>query len=330
MGWALITPKCATPVEVKGMWWGVLQKGQCLGGNIQYYGDYKNTRYSVPGIDHKYYYEYDVKSSKYYQVPIYAFPFIFGTISNVILLIIIICNKDMRTVPNMYILNLAICDIVHFTVLFSEACANRISDRWLDGDFICTSLPFCRRMSVVLSAYSIAVFSFQRCRVTVSPFQVRASSQAKWRVTVAPICGVWIVAALFSVPSALSKYQCEGFRNIRRYYPLGVIFELLVSCVLPLCGYFLLRHDRPPSSGKLSFYIWGDAKSTTEHTQKCCKNCGGTDCCFADQLRALSRFLDIFHLQQKRKSGTQCYRFSWIFELQITVHVSNFNRFPFN
>jgi len=136
---------------------GVLEKGQCLGGNIQYCGDYKNTRYSVPDIDHKYYYEYDVKSSKYYQVPIYAFPFIFGTISNVILLIIIICNKDMRTVPNMYILNLAICDIVHFTVLFSEACANRISDRWLDGDFICTSLPFCRRMSVVLSAYSFSV-----------------------------------------------------------------------------------------------------------------------------------------------------------------------------
>jgi len=58
----------------------------------------------------------------------YAVPFIFGTTGNVILLITIICYKDMRTVPNMYILNLAISDTIYLTVLFSEACANRISD----------------------------------------------------------------------------------------------------------------------------------------------------------------------------------------------------------
>jgi len=49
---------------------------------------------------------------KQYQVTVYAFPFIFGTTGNVILLIIIICNKDMRTVQIMYILNLAIRDII--------------------------------------------------------------------------------------------------------------------------------------------------------------------------------------------------------------------------
>jgi hypothetical protein len=52
----------------------------------------------------------------------------------------------------------------------------------------------------------------------------------------ATLCGVWIVAGLFAVPSALSKYLCEGLflsRHIE-YYHLVVIFELLVSCVLPL------------------------------------------------------------------------------------------------
>jgi hypothetical protein len=48
---------------------------------------------------------------------------------------------------------------------------------------------------------------------------------------------VWIVAALFAVPSALSKYVCEGLliSNRKMYYQRVVIFELLVSCVLPLC-----------------------------------------------------------------------------------------------
>jgi len=229
--------ECDTPSEVELMWWGVLEKGQCLEGNIQYYGDYNSTTYIDDDIDQKFYYKYDVNFFKQYQVPLYAFPFIFGTITNVILLIIIICNKDMRTVPNMYLLNLVISDIIFLTVHFSESCANTISDNWLSGNVLCTFLPFCRRLSVGISAYSRAVFSLQMYRVTVDPFQVRLSSPPTWRVTVATICGVWIVAALFAVPSALTKYQCEALPVSRRitYYQHVVIFELFVSCVIPLC-----------------------------------------------------------------------------------------------
>jgi len=306
--------ECDTPSEVKGMWWEVLEKGHCLLGNIQYYGDYKSTTYSYNDIDDTYTrtetdkynntemetytrtetdtyndtetdrykytqtdtyeyndtetdrykytqtdtYEYnDTETDKYnntenknphtyipmfellskYQVQLFVVPFIFGTTGNVILLIIIICNKDMRTVPNMYIINLAISDIIYLTVLFSEACENKMLDTWLDGGFICTFLPFCRRLSVVLSAYSVAVLSVQRYRVTVNPFHARVSSQRTWRATVVTICGVWIVAALFAVPSALSKYLCREviFFGRKTYYQRVVIFELLVSCVLPLC-----------------------------------------------------------------------------------------------
>ena len=235
VGW-LKVPQCDTPSEVKGKLWSVLEKGQCLKGNIQYYGDYKNTRYSYTDFDKVVRYRYDVDFLRQYQKPLYAFPFIFGTIANVLLLTIIICNKDMQTVPNMYILNLAISDIILLTVLFCEACANRDSDSWLHGDFMCAFLPFTLRLSVGLSAYSVAALSFQRYRVTVNPFHV-VSSHTTWRVTVATICGVWIVAALFAVPSALSKFVCEGLSFLRSisYYKHVVIFELFVSCVLPLC-----------------------------------------------------------------------------------------------
>jgi len=244
--WMLV-PKCDTPSGVKGMGWRVLEKGQCLDGNIQYFGDYKNTSYSEYDIEDQ---EYEYKEEygnddddddddvylKQYQVLVYAAPFIFGTTSNVILLIIIICNKDMRTVPNMYILNLAISDIIYLTVLFSEACANRITDTWANHEFLCIFLPFCRRMSVGLSAYSVALYSFQRYRVTVRPFQVHVSSQPKWRGIVATFCGVWTVAALFAIPSNLSRNPCESqFKEGHKtYYQHVVIFELLVSCLLPL------------------------------------------------------------------------------------------------
>ena len=58
---------------------------------------------------------------KSYDLPVYALLFIFGTTGNVIFIIIITCSKDMRTVPNMYILNLAITDNIYLRVLFSNA-----------------------------------------------------------------------------------------------------------------------------------------------------------------------------------------------------------------
>jgi len=109
-GYNGIGPKCDTPKEMKGIWWGLLEKGQCLQDNIHYYGDYNNTRYSYTQIGDT---DTDTMTElntemlmwikvalffHHYKLPISAFLFIFGTTSNVILIIIIItCNKDTRT-----------------------------------------------------------------------------------------------------------------------------------------------------------------------------------------------------------------------------------------
>jgi hypothetical protein len=137
----------------------------------------------------------------------------------------------------MYIINLAISDIIIIAVLFFEACANIKSFTWPYSGIPCRIIPFCRRLSVGLSAYSVAVLSIQRYRATVNPFNARVSSPPTWRGTVATICGVWIVATLLAIPSIISNDLCEklSFLKSTTYYHRVVIFELLSSCVLPLC-----------------------------------------------------------------------------------------------
>jgi hypothetical protein len=91
----------------------------------------------------------------------------------------------------------------------------------------------------------------------VNPLQARVSSPPTWRVTVATICGVWIVAALFALPTAVSKYLCENFVSKRMaYYKQVVIFELLEFCLLPLCviafSYIMTAHHLVGSSRSMS------------------------------------------------------------------------------
>jgi hypothetical protein len=244
-----MVPICDTPSEVKGIWWGVLGIGQCLESNIQYYGDYKSISHSytpIEDMDTETKTDTDIENDQRSFIssfldqnvlPLSLFILIFGTLGNVILIIIITCNKDMRTVPNMYILNLAVSDVIYLMVFFFDALRYGRHVTWLDGEFGCAFFAFCCRMSVGLTAYSVAVLSIQRYRVTVNPLQVHVSSQPTWRGTGAIICGVWIVAALFSIPAARSKISCSFSKMLwlTNYYNHDSLFRLLVSCVIPLC-----------------------------------------------------------------------------------------------
>ena len=72
---------------------------------------------------------------------------------------------------------------------------------------------------------------------------------------------MWIVAALFAVPSALSKYVLLELKSLisgrLTYYQLLVIFWILsVLCTSSLCDCVLLHYDSLPSSKKRWSYVW--------------------------------------------------------------------------
>jgi hypothetical protein len=71
----------------------------------------------------------------------------------------------------------------------------------------------------------------------VNPLHAHASSQPTWRGTGAIICGLWIVSALFAIPAARSAMLCRYsvLLWLRGYYRRLALFQLLVSCVFPLC-----------------------------------------------------------------------------------------------
>jgi len=238
-------PECDTPRQVKGIWWGVLEKGQCLQGQMRYYGDYKNTRYRYTPIkDMDMHTKADTDTGKKqgenipsflkpYELPVSAILFIFGTTANVILIIIIISNKDMRTVPNMYLLSLATSDIIYLTAIFSIVWLDNVT--WLRSDTVCTLLTFFNRMSVGLTVNFVTVLSIRVYKLTVNPFHVRVSSQPVWLSTVATIFVVWIVAAFFAIPAARSQYMCVNsiLLWLINYYLYVLAFQILVSFVLP-------------------------------------------------------------------------------------------------
>jgi len=96
---------------------------------------------------------------KPYELPASAILFIFGTTGNAILIIVITSYKDTRAVPNMYLLSLAISDIIYLTVIFSIDWLDNVT--LLRSDIVCTFLPFCNRMSIGLTVNFVIVLSIR-------------------------------------------------------------------------------------------------------------------------------------------------------------------------
>ena len=223
---------CCTPNQ--DIVWSVLDEIKCVQDNMCNNGEYKEELYKHPDEEiHTWHKDLILIIS----VTLIVSLLIFGTNANVILMIIITCNKDMRTVPNMYILNLAISDIILLTSVIIHLIFSLLVPFGTIFEHFCTFSRYWRQFACGLPSYAVAVLSIQRYNMIVNPFYDRVSSQPAWCVIMSTICGVWIVVALFSIPRAFASSYCKVplklIRNIP-YLKRSFTFEILTFCVLPL------------------------------------------------------------------------------------------------
>jgi hypothetical protein len=225
-------PHCVIPNKGNTLPLVVLEVRRCLQDIFEIFADYEDKNYK-PAEDETW---FTYETFKYYkeqiQLPVYAIPFIFGITSNTIILIIIIFNKDTRTLPNMYIFNLAIGDVIILSFLFFITLADYASITLLYRDIFFVFFTYFYSFSVDLKAYSVTLLNILRYRITANPSRVSFFSQMTWCVAGAKLWKVWFVAALFALTTNLGLVFNMEYDTLFDKY--GGLFEQLLSCVLPV------------------------------------------------------------------------------------------------
>ncbi|XP_078346874.1 uncharacterized protein LOC144632146 [Oculina patagonica] len=84
---------------------------------------------------------------------------LFGNLS---LYIIVYKNKDLRTITNLYILNLAAADIMVSVLSIPFTMVTVITGRWLFGDTACAALGFFTSLSFIASVMSLGMIAINR------------------------------------------------------------------------------------------------------------------------------------------------------------------------
>lgn len=134
---------------------------------------------------------------------VYGVLFLASIIGNALVCFVVFKRKDMRSVTNLLLFNMALSDFISTVFFVPSALAVEISpNSWPLGDFMCRAPPVIGTVSVSVSIYSMVALAVERYQAVVSPFNFRASRDSHKRAFLLLI-GIWLVSCAIATPQAL-------------------------------------------------------------------------------------------------------------------------------
>ncbi|XP_067409974.1 neuropeptides B/W receptor type 1 [Emydura macquarii macquarii] len=198
----------------------------------------------------------------YLAVPIiYSLICAVGLTGNTAVIYVILRAPKMKTVTNIFILNLAIADEL-FTLVLPINVADHLLLQWPFGEFMCKLIISIDQYNTFSSIYFLTVMSIDRYLVVVATVQARKMSYRTYRAAKVASLGVWAFVSIIILPFTVfaklhqeqGRSQCvfvfpapESFWwKVSRLYTLTLGFAIPVStiCILYIAMLVKLRHMR--------------------------------------------------------------------------------------
>ncbi|XP_057276579.1 neuropeptide FF receptor 2 [Pezoporus wallicus] len=145
----------------------------------------------------------------------YLLIFLLCMVGNGVVCFIVLKSKRMRTVTNIFILNLAVSDLLVGIFCMPTTLLDNIIAGWPFGNLICKMSGMIQGVSVSASVFTLVAIAVDRFRRIVDPFKQKLSSAT----AVASIVLIWILAIAIMCPSVvmLQVQEEKRFRVIVGY-----------------------------------------------------------------------------------------------------------------
>uniref|UniRef100_A0A914V8F0 G-protein coupled receptors family 1 profile domain-containing protein n=2 Tax=Plectus sambesii TaxID=2011161 RepID=A0A914V8F0_9BILA len=136
---------------------------------------------------------------------IYSCIFVVGLLGNGLLIENIVRRKRYYSVPNLFLLNLAISDVLLCITALPITPVLAFLKEWLFGELMCKLVPLCQATSVLISSYCLCFIALDRYRNIVT------TTKEPWNLRSASILMAfsWLASVLVSGPLFLSQ-QLDG------------------------------------------------------------------------------------------------------------------------
>ena len=150
-------------------------------------------------------------------ITLYVIIFLIGVSGNSLVVYVVMRNKAMQTITNIFITNLAVSDIMMCMLAVPFTPLSFFMNTWVFGEALCHIVPMSLCICVYVSTLTSTAIAVDRYFVIVYPFKPRM----KTCVCLLMIVAVWIISVSISLPLGIYQKITEehGTRVCREEWP---------------------------------------------------------------------------------------------------------------
>lgn len=170
-----------------------------------------------------------------------------GILSNLLVVIVFVKYERLRTAANLFILNLAVCDIILSSLDSALSIPSTYNNQWLFSRTACVCYGFLHYFFISITVSTLAAISIDRFFYITKPTQVQA-----WRITRARALGmlsvIYIYVLLFTFPPltgwnsfVTEEYFYSGcYINYSDQDPAAIGYSVVASAFLFLAPLIIM------------------------------------------------------------------------------------------
>lgn len=152
---------------------------------------------------------------------IYSIIMLFALSGNTLVIFVILGNKSLRNVTNMFLISLAISDILISGFNIPVGLLYNFNAEWTHGEILCKTVSFATSVNVVASIMTLTAVALERYYAICHPLKMRYLKKTT-RVVVVMVV-IWIVAFAVSSPFLVIQRIGNRLKKISEFPWLEVV-----------------------------------------------------------------------------------------------------------
>ncbi|PVD35196.1 hypothetical protein C0Q70_06477, partial [Pomacea canaliculata] len=135
------------------------------------------------------------------QVPMYIAIFLLSVVGNVLVMLTLARNKKMRTVTNVFLLNLAVSDMLLAVFCMPFTLVPVLLQNFIFGAAMCVIIRYLQGVSVSVSCFTLVAISLERYFAICRPLHSRSWQTLSHAYKSIAVC--WTLAFVIMIPLAV-------------------------------------------------------------------------------------------------------------------------------
>ncbi|XP_052537979.1 cholecystokinin receptor type A [Tympanuchus pallidicinctus] len=178
------------------------------------------------------------------RILLYCLIFLLSVLGNILVITVLIRNKQMRTVTNIFLLSLAVSDLMLCLFCMPFTLIPNLLKDFIFGSTVCKTATYFMGISVSVSTFNLVAISLERYSAICKPLQSRVwqTKSHALKVIAATWCVSFTIMSPYPIYSKLvpfTKYNNSTANMCRLLWPSDVIqqswytFLLLILFLIP-------------------------------------------------------------------------------------------------